>query len=259
MTSISKAATAKRGLELRRRCRECGETLQATEKNGIPIGWHCASPSCFTSKTRNFNRILCSVCEKTITGLMIPCLQCGHATCSTCTEGWFCGISEGDPRGSLDSDSQDEDDMQIEKVCPSGCGCYCLTHDRILVSHPEDLDSELEAHNSDLNSSKANALAERLISAHGPDSAIGAFLSLTRTQSISSAKGSILGKRSTNDSLVTENSDSIGGCPDHDAEPWSQYDSLVRGPGGGLSRGLRSQASDLTIRKGPRGTGHQIQ
>jgi WD repeat-containing protein 59 len=249
MTSISKAATAKRGLELRRRCRECGETLQAIEKNGIPIGWHCASPSCFTSKTRSSGRSLCSVCEKIVTGLMIPCMQCGHVTCFACTEGWFGGVSQCDPGVRQDSDSQDEDDLQIRKACPSGCGCYCLTHDRISVSYPKGIDFELEAHSSDLISSKASARSERLMLVHGPDSAIGAFLSLTRTRSISAAKDSILGKKSTNETLAIEDNDSVRSRPDHDADPWSQYAGLGRGLGGGLSRGLRSQASDLTIRK----------
>jgi hypothetical protein len=248
-TSISKAATARRGLELRRRCRECGETLQAIEKNGIPIGWHCTSPSCFASKTRSSSRSLCSVCKKIVTGLMIPCLQCGHVTCFACAEGWFGGASQGGAGVRHDSHIQDEDDPQNEKTCPSGCGCHCLTHERISVPYPKDVDSEPEEDTPDLISGNANARSERLMSVHGPDSAIGAFLSLTRTRSISAAKDSILGKRSTNDSVAIEDGESIGGLPDADTDPWAQYAGLRRGLGGGLGRGLRSKASDLTIRK----------
>jgi hypothetical protein len=87
------------------------------------------------------------------------------------------------------------------------------------------------------------------MSEHGPDSAIGAFLSLTRTRPISAAKDSILGRRSTNTSAAVEDAESVLGRPDQDVGPWSQYTGLGRGPGGGLTRGLRNQASDLTIRK----------
>ena len=252
MTSISKAATAKRGLELRRRCRECGETLQAIEKNGIPIGWHCASASCFASKTRSSARSLCSVCERIVKGLIIPCLRCGHVTCFACAEGWFSIASEGDPSGRPDSDNQeDEDDLHSEKTCPSGCGCHCSSGERISVPYPDEIDYELEADNPDLISGNASARSERLMSVHGPDSAIGAFLSLTRARSISAAKDSILGKKSMTESVAIEDSESIGGRPDHYTDPWAQYAGLGRGLGGGLSRGLRSQASDLTIKKDP--------
>jgi WD repeat-containing protein 59 len=249
VTSISKAATAKRGLELRRRCRECGVTLQAIEKNGIPIGWHCTSPSCLASKTRTSSPCLCSICQKIATGLMIPCLQCGHVTCFACTEGWFGGASQGDTGPHPDSDSQDEGDLQDKRACPSGCGCDCLTHERISVPYPKGADSEPEEHNSDITSSKASAHSERLMSVHGPDSAIGAFLSLTRTRSISAAKESILGKRPTNESVAIEDGESTGSRPDQYNDPWGQYAGLGRGLGGGLSRGLKSQASDLTIKK----------
>ena len=253
INSISKAATAKRGLELRRRCRECGETLQAIEKNGIPIGWHCTSPSCFASKTKSSSRCLCSVCEKVVTGLMIPCLQCGHVTCFACMEGWFGGASTCDPAPHHDGDNQDGDDLQNERACPSGCGCHCLTHDRISVPYPKETDAELGEHNLDMIPGNASPRSERLMSVHGPDSAIGAFLSLTRTQSISAAKDSIRGKRSTNVSAVVDDRESLGGRPDHEMAARAQYDSLGRGPGGGtsggLSRGLRGQASNWTIRK----------
>ena len=249
MTNMSKAAIAKRGLELRRRCWECGKTLQAIEKNGIPIGWHCASPSCFAPKTRISRRSLCSVCEKVVTGLMIPCLQCGHVTCFACTEGWFSDVSQSELDSCGGSDSQDEDELRIDKACPSGCGCYCLSHERITVPQPKGAEAEPEEHNSDLISSKASVRSERLMSIHGPDSAIGAFLSLTRTRSISAAKESILGKRSTNDSIAVEDNGWIKGHRNRDTDLLSQHAGHRRGLGGSLSKGLRSQASDLTIRK----------
>ena len=249
ITSISKTATVNKTLELRRCCRECGEALQPIEKNGIPIGWHCTSPICLTTKSRSFSRSSCSICERIITGLMIPCLQCGHMTCFACTEGWFGRSFKDGPIARHDSDGQDEDDPWNESTCPSGCGCHCLNHQRILVPYPKDATTEPDEQSADLISSSASARSERLMSAHGPDSAIGAFLSLTRTRSISAAKDSILIKRSTNDSVAIGNSESIAGRPNHNPDSSAQHGGLGRGPGGGLGRGLKTQASDLTIRK----------
>jgi hypothetical protein len=230
MTSISRAATAKRGLEPRERCRECGETLEAVEKNGIPIGWHCASPSCGASKPKSSRRSQCSVCEKIVTGLMVPCLQCGHVTCFACTEGWFGGGSKGTAGALDDSDNQDADDQENEKTCPSGCGCRCLAHERISVPHPKEMNSELEAHDPDSISSNTSTRSERLMSVHAPDSAIAALFSLTRTRSISTAKDSVMGKRPMNDSVAIDDSESSGGRGGNDIDSWAQY----MGPGRGI-------------------------
>jgi WD repeat-containing protein 59 len=229
MTIISRAVTAKRGLEPRERCRGCGETLEAVEKNGIPIGWHCASPSCGASKPKSSRRSLCSVCEKIVTGLMVPCLQCGHVTCFACTEGWFAGGSKGTAGTLHDSNDQDADDQEDEKTCPSGCGCRCLAHERISVPYPKEMNSEFEEHDPDSISSNISARSERLMSAHAPDSAIAALFSLARTRSISAAKDSTTGKRPTNDSVAIGDSESSGGRSGNDIDPWAQYQVLERG------------------------------
>jgi len=229
MTSMSREATAKRGLEPRERCRECGETLEAVEKNGIPIGWNCASPSCGASKSKSSRRSLCSVCEKVVTGLMVPCLQCGHVTCFTCTEGWFAGGSK-DTAGVLrDSNNQDADDQEDEKTCPSGCGCRCLANEHISVPHPKEMNSELEEHNPDSISSNTSARSERLMSVHAPDSAIASLFSLARTRSISATKDSVTGKKPTNDSIAIEDGESSGGRSGYEIDPWAQYQVLGRG------------------------------
>jgi hypothetical protein len=119
-------------------------------------------------------------------------------------------------------------------------------HERISVPYPRGTDSEPEEQHPDSIAGEASARADRLTLEHGPESAIGAFLSLTRTRTISAAKDSILGRRSTNAPAGVEDSESAGGRPDQVTGPWSQYAGLGRGRGGGLSRGLRSQASDLT-------------
>ena len=257
-TNISKAELVeKRGLELRRRCRECGNALAAVEKNGVPIGWHCASASCPAATTKTSTRSLCVVCEKVVGGLMLPCLECGHMTCFACAKGWFGSSAKTAPAAGASSDTEDEEEEDDDsfrdeaKTCPSGCGCPCPTLDRISVPYPPEPEPEPEQEKPVFpRRSHLRQRSERLMSEHGPDTAIGAFLSLTRTRSISAAKESMLRNKSVDDSAAIDD-DSSGGESDHELDPWagSKYATLGRGLGAGLSRGLSSKSSEITVRR----------
>ena len=159
LTSAPRAPSP--GLIIRRCCRGCGEPLAPIEKNGIPIGWHCVNSTCVASNssagaavTRVPKRSVCAICNMSIKGLTVPCLQCGHMTCYGCAQDWFGterlqGKNKSDPRRSSDKSElspvlDDEDDYlddtnQIQDehtTCPTGCGCPCATLRTITAPYP---------------------------------------------------------------------------------------------------------------------------
>lgn len=232
----------KRGLELRRCCPKCRNALGPIEKNNIPIGWHCTTPNC-SSATRTFSRRdACSICGRFIHGLMVPCLQCGHVTCADCAEGWFGSVAI----------KQYQTNSMVGNRCPTGCGCACPTLEVIDVSDPPEPELEprpqetLTRHQTDMRQR-----TERLMSEHGPDKAIGAYLSMTRTKGLlSGPKESILRDKSRNDWVAVEESPTTPSAED-ELNAWSsdKFAGLGRGYGGGFSRGLSTKSSDATIRK----------
>jgi WD repeat-containing protein 59 len=239
-------AAEKKGLEVRQNCSDCGKALTAIEKNGIPFGWHCATPGCASSVQKKSTRLFCTICNKVIEGLMVPCLNCGHATCHVCALGWF-----GSSFDSLESVPPVESPSEtMETSCPSGCGCECLKHEYVSAPWPVELEVETMPRIETLSRQKSHqsVRSERLMSQHGPDPAIAALLSLTRSRSISMAKGSTKTGGSHEQSSATDQSEANS---DDEPDPWarSKYSSLGRGVGGGLSRGLSTKSSDATIRK----------
>ncbi|KAG9783038.1 WD40 repeat-like protein, partial [Aureobasidium melanogenum] len=86
MTAAARAPSP--GLTILRCCRHCGDPLAPIEKNGIPIGWQCVNPVC-SAALKVPERSTCVVCNSSIDGLAVPCLQCGHLTCYDCAQGWF--------------------------------------------------------------------------------------------------------------------------------------------------------------------------
>jgi len=157
-----------RVLLIHRCCPRCGEPLGAIEKNGIPIGWHCinnalcnsTSTSNSLSATKPPKRSVCAICNSPVSGLSIPCLQCGHMTCFSCAQGWFgsaaarmkpTGVdsrrpSEDTPPSSpldgsirfVDVLGRDEDlaNLNEHQTCPTGCGCPCALISKIDVPEP---------------------------------------------------------------------------------------------------------------------------
>ena len=258
MTEDQTAEKARRkGLELRRRCQACNNALAPIEKNGDPIGWHCTTPQCPSLTSRTYKNVRCLICQRAIRGLMVPCLECGHVTCMECAEMWFTSLKAetGEKQGELDTDEMAADE------CPSGCGCHCSTLTAITVAAPALPEQEPDT-GRDLiedkplgprfrrQKSHLSHRSERLMSQHGPDTAIGAFLALTRSRSISAAKESILRQSSVDESSAVEDGPTTPNG-DEDLNPWasSKFAGLGRGYGGGFSRGLSTKSSDATIRK----------
>lgn len=279
--SVSGGSKMLKGLEIRRCCPTCGDSLAPIEKNGIAISWHCVRQSCLLSLVKLSRRQACSICEVKIRGLSIPCLQCGHITCYGCAQAWFCIPEDHHRSSSTTSNSSTIQQSEHPKAilndhtsCPTGCGCQCPTLYMIEVVPPPDLangehtayaplsrtESLLSNHSSrasvDMNRTQASGVtrSQRLMSSNGPDKAISALLSIGhRSRSVSQAKNSI-SKPSASSSSHDQNQQ-------HQREPTSGKDDLVpwahlhmgttlgKGVGGGLSRGLNTKGSDSTIRK----------
>ncbi len=133
-------STQKRGLEIRRRCNRCGVILKAIEKNGIPIGWHC--PSCNLAGNKSSTRTLCAICTKSIVGLMVPCLNCGHVTCFECHREWF--TRDNSNINMSDEVNPDLAEAAVENSCPTGCHCICSSHQTVIAPYPPTSEDEEE-------------------------------------------------------------------------------------------------------------------
>ena len=127
-----KAKAPKRGLEFRRCCVQCSRDLVVTERNEVIIGWTCENCK-ITLVKGNSNRMLCTICQTSTGGLMVPCLNCGHATCFSCQRGW---LSRSNRKFTNDQDTEaapvSPDD--VERPCATGCGCVCSLHERVEVT-----------------------------------------------------------------------------------------------------------------------------
>ncbi|KAL6243205.1 hypothetical protein RBB50_009756 [Rhinocladiella similis] len=150
MTSLSRETSP--GLEIQRCCRNCGEPLGPIEKNGVPIGWQCVNQKCRSSDTGTSTtlkppgRSACSICNASIKGLAVPCIQCGHITCYDCAQGWFGAEQTSKARSRRPSqEEEDEEALDTESItghddddstCPTGCGCSCSALIMVDVPYP---------------------------------------------------------------------------------------------------------------------------
>ena len=220
-------------LSLRRRCLSCAEVLLPIEKNGQPIGWHCLTNGC--EPAGRAYRASCMICQTALTNLMVPCLWCGHVTCVPCADDWF-GRRPRNPTQNI-------------QVCPSGCGCSCSLQDQGYVcplNDQEEYDAEAVG---TLDEAKSNRSirSERLLSVNGPDTALGAFLSLSRTHAIST------GKELSSRRGLAMDTESLYGNTDHqvgtemDTGQWAP--GVVGGLEPGMGKNLKNKASDVTIRQ----------
>ncbi|KIW97243.1 uncharacterized protein Z519_02635 [Cladophialophora bantiana CBS 173.52] len=200
LTSASRATDL--GLEIRRLCSNCGELPAPIEKNGIPIGWHCVTPSCISSNqvsgvraARAPKRSACAICNISIRSLAVPCLQCGHMTCYDCAQGWFSvRRAKHDKMGSRRSSAEksqlspieDEDgvdDLGEEhtdehNTCPTGCGCPCATLITVAVPYPPSTDDNITP------SDQEHAYLEPLRLTHQLSRSSGGSSNLPRSSSL---------------------------------------------------------------------------
>lgn len=240
-------AMEKKGLELRQNCGECGKALTAIEKNGVPFAWHCMTPQCASPPQKKSTRVFCTICNNAITGLMVPCLNCGHVTCRVCALAWFGNPVEGD----AGQDNEVSADLDEIGYCPSGCGCQCSEHEFVAAPWPVE-EPELEVPTEEIiprQRSYQTTRSERVMSQHGPDPAIAALLSLTRTRSISTTKSSTTTAGSLEKSSAID--DRSEPTSDDELDPWarSRLSGRGRNVGGDLNHGLSTKSSDATIRR----------
>lgn len=210
MASTSRASSP--GLDISRCCRHCQEPLAPIEKNLVPIGWQCVNPACNPivyrlGPTKVTKRSACAICNTSIDGLAVPCLECGHMTCYDCAQGWFGPRAinatpksrrpseESRPPSPINDETIPDSDASKNDhaICPTGCGCACATLTTINVSYP--LSSErpqtLQVPNSAPPIASNNAVQESSRAPHrhstmahtesGADSALAAFLALTHS------------------------------------------------------------------------------
>jgi WD40 repeat protein len=237
-------ALEKRGLELRRNCNECGKALTAVEKNGVPFAWHCVMSQCASSSQKKSTRVFCTICNNAITGLMVPCLSCGHVTCHVCALAWF-----GTALAAPHKDNETSPELDDGGYCPSGCGCQCSEHEFVAALWPEGAELEVPAMETlTRQRSYQTTRSERSMSQHALDPASAALLSLTRTRSISTTKSSttIAGSLEKSSAIDDRSEPS-----DDELDPWARNKNsrLDWNVGGELSRGLSTKSSDATIRK----------
>ena len=241
-------ALERTGLELRQNCNDCGKALTAIEKNGVPFAWHCVTSQCVSSSQKKSTRVFCTICNNAISGLMVPCLSCGHVTCHICALAWF---GDSVKNASITSDSiETSTDMDESILCPSGCGCECSKHEFIAAPWPVEPELEI-APREQLNHQKSyqTTRSERLMSQHGPDAAIAALLSMTRTRSISTTNSSNTATSSLDKASAIDDRSEPSSDDDHNSKQRSRFSMAVRGVDGELGRGLSTKSSDATIRK----------
>lgn len=148
------------GLEIRQCCHRCGQVLAAIEKNGVPFGWHCIEPECSGGTRRLPKHIACVICNNTVKGLSVPCLQCGHMTCFECAQEWFglestkrrsvnSRLSTEETRPNTPTESVQFDGSLVSlhdeyegHTCPTGCGCPCATLSVIKPPFPQTDDDQ---------------------------------------------------------------------------------------------------------------------
>ncbi|KAI7968702.1 hypothetical protein EIK77_005718 [Talaromyces pinophilus] len=129
--SLAKQATGET-LDVQRHCAECGHALYRSVFSSVkpedfsgkmvkpPPLPKC--PSCAAVQPL-YAHIGCVICGEVVSGMFIPCLECGHICCFECHQEWF----------SLQQPHTGEAQDLSDLVCPSPCGCSCTEHSETVV------------------------------------------------------------------------------------------------------------------------------
>lgn len=259
-----------RGLEIRRRCNQCGRMLVAIEKNRVPIGWHCTT--CAIAGIKSSTLTKCTICTKSIQGLMVPCINCGHVTCFECHRRW---LTRDNHTTIADEDSFDFLDP-TEKACPAGCDCICSSHQSATVPYPAPSEDDYERFQPQeellQTALPTHPTAADLLSTHGPETAIGAFLSLSRSRgrlassSLKAASaidrgGTGRGISSTINTNEGHHKHALGGKDDASilsgetlTETWAKRAYMGKGPGAASSRNVVTQQARKLRERGSNAT-----
>ncbi|KAI5310720.1 hypothetical protein KEM55_002946 [Ascosphaera atra] len=113
------------GLDIERRCGNCGNFLHASSKPArAGTAEELESVNCPQCNPAQATPIptSCTICGQVVRGMFTPCLNCGHVSCVECHQAWFTlGIT---------GESNEEFD---DPGCPTGCGCKCTRHTVVQV------------------------------------------------------------------------------------------------------------------------------
>ncbi|EED19336.1 WD repeat protein [Talaromyces stipitatus ATCC 10500] len=118
-------------LDVQRHCTECGHALYRSVFSSVrpedlsgkmvkPPLPRC--PSCSAVQPLSAH-VGCVICGEVVSGMFIPCLECGHVCCFECHQAWF----------SLQQPRTGEAQNLSDLVCPSACGCSCTEHSETVV------------------------------------------------------------------------------------------------------------------------------
>lgn len=130
--SFTKSYTRDDTLDVQRHCAECGHALYKSffstsspaklEDFRSNITSHPPLPKCPSCNAVQpmSAHVGCVICGEVVSGMFIPCLECGHVCCFECHQQWF----RPQP-GNI------QDPSNLE--CPSPCGCSCTEHTKTVV------------------------------------------------------------------------------------------------------------------------------
>ena len=164
----------------------------------------------------------CVICGEVVDGMLVPCLSCGHVLCYDCNRSWFLA----------DADSE-VSEGNTPPTCPTGCGCNCSKH--AVMEAPVSCSPPLllaEAKSEDKSESSS------IYVGHGYNNE-RSYNSSEKGSSqhvLQSGGGSSVVHHGPDDPV-----DQLAG--------WytSNFASLAKGLGGGLSRGLPRRNDNNTL------------
>ncbi|KAH8695074.1 WD repeat protein [Talaromyces proteolyticus] len=129
-TSVPEKPTANDAvLDVQRHCSQCGSAIHASvfsfssrkeSSTKLTKQAPLKCPSCTVVQPLAAH-IGCVICGESISGMFVPCLECGHVCCFECHQQWF---SLNSPNDSIF--------VLSDLVCPSPCGCSCTEHSEIV-------------------------------------------------------------------------------------------------------------------------------
>ncbi|KAL9106312.1 MAG: hypothetical protein Q9227_008648 [Pyrenula ochraceoflavens] len=229
-------------LNLQKHCVQCGELLSAVLKNGVAIKWYCVNCSDRPVGKINTTVAVCAICQEQIYGLLIPCLNCGHASCFECAMQWF-GTNTTSTRKTTNFYTPI---LPSNQECPAACGCFCPRHGCVEAPYPQAPSSPLQYSFSNPPQRQDSSISSQALN-YPPSLAPSHRPSMARTKS-STGGGSFENKGHTGTaryrSHTTRSTASAGeeALEDPDEE---EEDGVYLGAGFGGSAGRRVRGMNI--------------